>query len=280
MPMNNSPKKILREGLEERINKRVVKLKTRRGYFYAITHLGYPDQTKQLNKYEIIKAVKSIESNLPSIKTLLKKVKQFVPNVWDQTPIAAAYLLLGKAIGNLESTIILAKLGYSFEIVEICRSATESLDLAFLFLSDESNFHLKKWLKGKTIKNSIARKAFDDELNSNVNSSTRIPLKNLKADIYDISSLYTHSCYPALLDAIDVFHEDFDYNRISGHHYTQKNLHLIYDLAESILLELKNTFIKFKDLANTNKTENLLNKMGVKKASQSEIRAIIDKYQN
>ena len=101
----------------------------------------------------------------------------------------------------------------------------------------------------------------------------------LKTHIYNIYSLYTHSSYAALLDTVDVFHEDFDYKGMSGFHYTLKNLDIaINNLAISLLLELKNIFTKYQNLESINEVDKLLEQMGNYKASPEEINKILEQY--
>src|SRR5258705_7483254 len=97
----------LRDGLEERINIRVQKMKAREGYYFLISNIGYTEKSKQRNKYQITKATEKLELLMPKIKKFVKNIKVYVPHIWEQTPITAAYLLIGKTYGNLETIITL-----------------------------------------------------------------------------------------------------------------------------------------------------------------------------
>jgi len=266
--------------LEERINKRVQELKTRKGYYYFLSNPGYPENEKEKTKNQILNYTELFETKLPVIKTIIRSLKKnYVPHIWEQNAITAVYLLIGKAYGNLETMISLAKQGRNFEIIELARSGHESLDLAFLFLEPKQEERLKNWFKGKIIKNRTAREALHKVVNSEGVNSTSLPMYELKTYIYDIYSSYTHSSYAALLDAVDVFHENFDYNGISGFHYTLKNLDIaINNLAVNLLLELKNVFTKYKNLESINKVDRLLEQMGNYKASPEEINEILERY--
>ena len=98
----------LREGLEERIQIRIDRLKTRQAYSYFITHPLQPQQNKALDKSTILQSLKKIEDNIPNLKNLIKSVRKFIPHIWDQTQISAAYLLIGKAFSNFETALILS----------------------------------------------------------------------------------------------------------------------------------------------------------------------------
>jgi hypothetical protein len=134
-------------------------------------------------------------------------------------------------------------------MMDLARSAQESLDLAFLFLEDGNDDLLLKWFAGKIIKNEEARKAFDKYLNAGTVSLETLPIKEAKAHMYHIYSMYTHSSYGALLDSVDVFREDLDFEGQAGFHYTNRNFHVVRSLASSIILNLKNIAGKLNDRA-------------------------------
>ncbi|MCL4386368.1 MAG: hypothetical protein M1326_08670 [Cyanobacteria bacterium] len=266
----------LREGLEERIQVRIDKLKTGQAHNYFITHPFYPQQDKALNESVILQSLKKIEDNIPNIKNLIKSIRKFIPHIWDQTQISAAYLLIGKAFGNLETSLILAKIGHHLEIIELVRSGHESTDLAFLFLEDNERKYLKKWFRGEIIENAKAREGFQktidrEGLDSSIKSYYNLSVEETKRDVYGLYSLYTHGSYAALLDAIDVFYEDYDFNRIAGFHHTAKNLHVIKSLANNILLVIKCIFIICQDLDSDLKADELLKAIGHSDILEEEI---------
>ncbi|MDO8570560.1 MAG: hypothetical protein Q7R97_03165 [Candidatus Daviesbacteria bacterium] len=268
--------------LEERIIKRIQKIKKRKGYYGFLSDINLPEREKKIDKNRIIEYVDLFEVKLPAIKTIVMSIKKnYVLHIWEQDAITAVYLLTAKAYGDLETLILFAKQGRNFEIIELARSGQESLDLAFLFLESEQEERLKDWFKGKIIPNRIAREALHKAVNSENLNSIILPMYELKTYIYSIYSLYTHSSYAALLDTVDVFHEDFDYNGISGFHYTFNNLDIaINNLAISLLLELKNIFTKYQNFESINKVDGLLRQMGNYKASPEEINEIFKRYKN
>ena len=266
--------------LEERIIKRIQKIKERKGYYAFLSDISLPEREKETKKNKIIKHIDLFAAKLPAIKTIVMSIKKnYVPHIWEQNAITAVYLLTAKAYGDLETLILFAKQGRNFEIIELARSGQESLDLAFLFLESGQEERLNNWFKGKIIPNRIAREALHKIINSENPSSPVIPMYELKTHIYNIYSLYTHSSYAALLDTVDVFHEDFDYKGMSGFHYTLKNLDIaINNLAISLLLELKNIFTKYQNLESINEVDKLLEQMGNYKASPEEINKILEQY--
>jgi hypothetical protein len=268
--------------LEARTEERVQKLRSGIGRRKFISDISYPEKDKLRNKFLVANKVEFLAKLLPEIKNCIKRFKQIsVPQIWEQDAATATYLLISKAYSNLETILLLASVGKTFEIIEIARSGQEALDLAFLFQEEGQEQKLKEWYKGKIIKNQVARQAMHKAINKMGASKDNLPMYDMKSEVYWIYSLYTHSSYAALLDSVDVFHEDFDFQTISGFHYTNRNFDIAAkQLAISILLELKNASTKVRDLKNVNDVDKILVKLGNYKASPDEIAAILGRYED
>lgn len=265
----------MRDNRASRLKERLEKLKSRRARRYFLSNMSFPENEKQKDRDFIISSLHVIENVLPKVKDLVKGIRTHIEYIWDQSPILAAYLLMGKALSNLESIISLAKGGHVLEVVELIRSGQESLDLAFLFMEGGQEQRLNKWFNGEIIENAKARKALQTAINK---MGFRYPVKSLKSEVYKTLSLYTHSSYGALFDAIDIYHEDFDFDKYAGFHYTREYLPTVEDLLVKILLELKNIFVKQKDMIRLDATEKLLKEFSSSFASESEIRDISKLY--
>lgn len=263
-----------------RVLKRVEKLKSRTARNFFLTNLSYPENKKSETKRHVLQSLQEFEKLMSEIKNILKSVKsKYIPHIWEHNVITAAYLLTAKAFSNLETVILLAKEGKTFEIIEIARSGQESLDLAALFLFQEQDGKLEKWFKGDYIHNADARAAIHRAINKDKEFTETVPVYFGKTLIYDTYSLYTHSTYGALLDNVDVFHEDYDYDKIAGYHYTLKNVDIgVKQLAISLLLQLKHIFASYNDDEGLKKVEELLEKLGDYKASPEEIKSTFKKY--
>lgn len=271
----------LKEGLEDRIKERVQKLKDRKAHNYFLSNPTYPENEKQKDEQQLQQAASLLEGKLPEIKTLIKAIKSYIPHIWEQNAITAVYILVCKAYGNLETIITLAKNGRNVEIVELARSGQESLDLAFLFLEEGKAERLSNWFNGKIIDNKTAREALHRVINSDKLNSTELPVYDNKTDIYGVYSLYTHSSYAALLDSVDIYHEDFDFEGIAGLHYTLEYFDsIVKQLMISLLLEIKNIFTKYKNIEAIKNTDKLLEQMGNYKASGEELKEIFERYKN
>ena len=270
--------KVLRKSRLERIEDKLRRLRSRRARNHFITHIGYPSKQKEIDQSGIASYTTRVEAILPKIKELIKSYRKYTPNIWDQTKFSASFLLICKAYGNLQSLVSLAKNGSNHELVEISRSAVESLDLANLFLEDEKGKLLKNWFKGKIIGNKESRKVMNAQVNEINKSGVSVPLEDVKNDVYETYSLYTHSSYSALLDSVDPYYENYDFKKYAGYHFSAKNLELIENIIINILLSLKDGFIRAGDPINFDETDNLMKAIGYKNLSQESIDNILKDY--
>ncbi len=71
-------------------------------------------------------------------------------------------------------------------------------------------------------------------------------------------SKYTHCSYSALLDCLDVFNEDFDWNGYSGAHYTRDYMDALDSAMTATLIALKMTYSELKDIVNYEKVDKVL----------------------
>ena len=157
----------------------------------------------------------------------------------------AAYILFGKISNGIQAIFILAENGLHYEAMELVRSNREAMDLIFYFLlGDDTSRDLKKWFDGEVIKNEIARNAFSKFLSDELQKAgTTLPVNSMKSGIYSGLSGYSHVTYAALLDSIDVYHQDFDFERIAGYHYTKaSSLPYVQGEIEGMIVSLKHFY--------------------------------------
>lgn len=262
--------------IENNLITKLNKLRIGRGKIHFLTHIDYPQRQKARDLSEILLRTKNIENNLPTLKVLIKEIKNSFGRIFDQNKYTASYLLLGKAISNLEAGMLLSKSGFSEEMLELSRSGHESIDLGFLFIDDENKHLLKRWFKGEIIENNIARQYAEKILNKSNILSTPVDIARAKNDVYYAHSLSTHSQYTALVDSIDVFYEDLDYYKYSGFHHSAILFYYMESLYTNILLLLKILFIR-KGESNINKVDKLLDEV-LPKTTSSEIEQIYKLY--
>jgi len=275
-------KKRLTDGLDERISERITKLKSGKASKAYLADLSLPERMREDDEAKIKMSLAPLEIALPKITEILKNTRKYVPHIWDKSGLTATYLLIGKALSNLETIMFLAKKGKNLELVDLTRSGIESLDLAFLFLEEGQEERLAKWFNGKIIKNEKARKQLHQSLNKHPaiteKFSSPIPISDVTNDIYAIYSLYTHSSYGAILDMVDVFREDLDFDGHAGFHYSRQYLHLVYNLALNILLRLQHLFGKVEDWGSFDECTRISKEIGQSDARPEEIKKIFDRY--
>jgi hypothetical protein len=116
------------------------------------------------------------------------------------------------------------------------------LDLITLFLLEgDTSTTLEKWFAGDIIANERARQAIDKFFSQSLEEA--LPVKEGKAGIYGGLSHYTHLAYPAMLDLIDVFERDFDFQRTAGFHYTREgSLPYARTEMEATIIALKHLY--------------------------------------
>jgi hypothetical protein len=154
-------------------------------------------------------------------------------------------LLFGKTSQSFRALFLLAREGYSYEVMEILRGIIESVQLVHLFLNEEENSpHLKKWFSGEIIQNEIARAFQDKFLNhESPDIESQIPYKEVQSHLYRLCSLYSHISYSALLDSFDVYNRDFAFQKIAAFHYLNNiALSLVRGILETTVIALKHFY--------------------------------------
>jgi hypothetical protein len=270
----------LRDDVGKRIEERLSKLKTRVAHRKLISDFQFPMKTRRVNTQIVESYLEELKVKIAELEPLIKSLRRHIDYIGDNDVLVAAYLLIGKSLFSLKAIMLLAREGYSFQIVELTRSSIESLELSMFLLEDSQKDSADKWFKGEIISNRRVRQVIDEIINKTKGSleSKNIPFGKAIKDTYDIYSSFTHSGYSALFDYIDVFKEDFDFDQTSQLHYNRKNIHAIENLYVNILLALENYFIRANDEENFKRIELLLSKEGNMFASKEEISREFDRY--
>lgn len=266
------------EEIKKEIEARISQLSSGVASKYFSNHPEAPLVFREKARTELESFIIPIERALPAIKDILDDIKKNVKFIGERTQTCAAYLLFGKVFNNLKAILIIAREGKSLEIMDIGRSAQESLDLAFLFLEEGTESYLNDWFDGKWIKNDVARKFFDKAINKGREAGKELPAEELKLGTYNIYSKYAHSTYGAILDSVDVFREDFDFSGNAGFHYTRENFHIVEDICTKLILQLKGFAVKIKNRDLLLKADRLLNQVGRPEVSKEVMEEVIKKY--
>ncbi len=268
------------ETSEEYVQNRVADINKKRGFFYAQKNPEFPEIQKEKNKLAIKLLCDDIDAVLPDVKKLIKRIFPHIKSITEQSKIVASYLLLGRAYGNLQTALLLCRNGRNLEAMEISRSGKEALDLVMLFWEDQNTPFLEKWFKGEIIKNATTREFQHKHLNKELADTfdyEEQPIKEMLGSGYKIMSNYTHSGYAGLLDSIDVFKLDFDFEGQAGYHYCIDNFHIVEDLLIKILINLKNSFLHLKDRDGFMETKKI-SKPFDSGLNKEEMKKIISRY--
>lgn len=268
------------ESPEEYVQNRLLDINQKKGYLYAQRYPEFPAVDKERCVIAINKLCDDLGSNLHQVKVLIKKIYPHIKEITEQTKVAAVYLLLGRAQSNLESALFLCRKGKNIEAMELSRSGKEALDLVMLFWEDKNDALLKKWYTGKIVGNAEAREFQHAYLNEGLREefkNTEQPIDKMLKNSYQVMSSYTHSGYAGLLDSVDVFKLDYDFENQSGFHYCVDNFHVIEDLYKKILLQLKNSFLHLEDYKSLDEAKQLY-KPYDKDFSEQQMQAAFDNH--
>lgn len=270
------------ETVEEQIKSRVADISKKNGFLYAQSHPDFPRIQKEKYIITINQLCDEVESVLPDVEKLIRKIFPHIKSIVEETKIAAVYLLLGRAFSNLKTALLACRHGKNLEALELSRSGKEALDLAMLFWEEKNHSLLHKWFRGKIIGNVEAREYHHQHLNEKLAEfydNEEQPIKEMLAKDYKIMSNYTHSGYASLLDSVDVFTHDFDFEAQSGYYYCVENFHVVKDLLIKILLNLKNSFLHLKDDDAFVEADNLFKPFDTR-LTKEEIKSILARHKN
>lgn len=264
---------------KKRINERIAKLSKWEAYEYLKTHLSYAEDLKAKEKKALSEEIDNFQPILVDIKLLIKHLKKYVPDVLERNKLTAIYHLITKSFFDLEAVIKLSKDGSHFQVFEVSRSANEAVDLVFLFMDDKGEKFIQKWFDGEIISNKISRKLADKLINSGIFGNKEFPVYEMKSDIYDVYSEFTHSGYGAILDLVDPFHKDLDFNRLSGYHFALRYFRdTTVNIGFNILLALKSVFIYLGEDAEIEKIDDLILHFDDLLANNKETKEVLERY--
>ena len=209
-----------------------------------------PARENQANRERVIAELQVLAELWHEVMPFIRRIKTLAGDILEPSRSSACYFLFGKFSNGMKALFVLAHHGFHYEAMEIVRSNREALDLIQLFLQEPPDSPLlKKWFEGDIIDNTKAREAFADAIAAiaRANNITINP-KELKSDIYSTLSRYSHVSYSALLDAYDVYRQDFDFERDAGYHYVlNSSLGYVREEIRSATLALKMFYLSIKD---------------------------------
>ncbi len=202
-------------------------------------HVEKVESFKTNDKSAVLGGLNELDKKFQLLVPYIKETKNNLKNgITEHTKFAACFLLFHKIIQSWESLILLAQNGHYQESMELVRSINENVDLANLFIWDEDTKNLNKWFSGKIIDNGTARSKLQEILNASKVLPKDVKVEDVKKRIYGTYSNYTHAGYVAMLESIDVFRKDFDFEKQTGYHRLREVLPNIEGLLDSIRIAL------------------------------------------
>ena len=238
----------LDEEVKRLIKNHVDKLKFHNGKKFIEINKFSPQQQREKDLQEIPKKLMRVKSVYLKIEERIKELKTLIPDITEQTTLCAVYLIYGKVLQTWRAIFLLTERGYNFEIMELNRSIVENLGLVHTFYLDKDLVHLSKWFQGEIITNGIARNLVDEYIAKNSVNTHGLSPYDMANYVYRGFSKYTHCSYAALLESVDLFNEDFDWNGYSGAHYSLKHIDALESTMTSTLITLKHTYLELKDM--------------------------------
>lgn len=248
--------------IKQLIEEHIAKLKTHKAKEYFTQNPLYPEHQKDRDLKEIQEGLNKLKSIYSQIEKKIKKIRNLISDITDQSTLCAVYLIYGKVLRTWEAVFLLSSKGYNFEIMELIRSINENLDLIKTFHLDKEQKYLTQWFQGEIIGHRISRELGDKFLrNSGIKSIKEHDLSpyDISTDVYRGFSKYTHCSYAALIaESVDVFNEDFDWNGYAGTHYTLHNIGALENTMATTLITLKLTYQKLGDTNSYKEIDNIL----------------------
>ena len=175
----------------------------------------------------------------------VKKLKNYIADITEETHICAIYLLLCQVFNIWESFFILSEAGKSSSIGGLIRMIKEGDMQVQLFVteaSENSRVNLNKWFKGEIITHGEGR----DKVSKFIEKGTPVSgdnLKDLSAHIYQMESQASHNAYTSILELVSPFTEDYDFEGYCGYYRTVIWLKYAFGSLEFTNITLKMVYL-------------------------------------
>lgn len=195
--------------------------------------------TTATEKESLFKKLDALDKRFHSLIPYITNTRVYIKSITEKTKLSASFLIFHKTIQTWEAMMILARNGFYYETMELSRSTTENADLSNLFiLGDEDNKIITRWFNGEVIMNRESRASFEEVFNSNEFFPKPMPVAKTIGKIYHVMSEYTHGGYGAMLEMINMFSKDFDFDKSVGFHRLDEQTDVLKNLVNKIQYNL------------------------------------------
>lgn len=255
--MSEFTKETIKKSIES--NKKAIKSAKPKIALQENPHLLIEDQKKA--EIAINNILNDIINQYNELLPFVKRLRDRVSDITEETHFCAVYLLLCQAMTLWESLFLLAKNGKSPAVQAVLRTIKESTALATLFSLEFDKMedkHLKKWFSGEIVDHSAYRKAMK-EFYDIMNEGEIVDMNSVSRDIYQIESQYTHVGYGTVMECISPFTEDFDFEKYTGFRRTSYNLGYAKGAMDGTNIALKYLYrFLLRDSNSCNQLEKIL----------------------
>lgn len=250
--MQEKSKNIIKQHIEEAINA-ISNEKTKNALEINPEIQNY---IKEKDAMQIGDLLKEITEYYDELLPYIKKIKINVPQITDQTCICACYLLIAQVFKLWNSILLLGEKANNTAIMVIIRAIKEHnmlISMLALEYSEKNNENLKKWFSGDLIMHSAGRKKMsslisNDEIFKSVDNQK---IYDFETHLYSIESALAHPSYVSVLENINPFSKDFDFNSYAGFHRTVSALEYAKGTMDNTTIAIKTIFgfiLKQKDI--------------------------------
>ncbi len=199
------------------------------------------EEEQKIAEEMISDTLNDLKGHYNELVPFVKKIKDRVLDITEETHFCAVYLLLCQTMTYWESLFLLAKNGNSSAIQLNYRTIKESLALAELFsfeFAEMEDDYLKKWFTGEIITHGVYRDKLK-KFYKNISEEDIAFLKNTSRDLYQMESHSIHVAYTSVIEGISPFTEDFDFDKYTRFRRTSYNLTYVTGGMDSTNMALK-----------------------------------------
>lgn len=211
------------------------------GEFFRIN----PEKVRAITvteKESLLKKLNALDARFHLLIPYITNTRVYIKSITEKTKLSASFLIFHKTIQTWEAMMLLARNGFYYETMELSRSTTENADLANLFiLGDEDNKIITRWFNGEVILNRESRVSFEKVFNSNQFFPEDMPVAKTMGKIYSVMSEYTHGGYGPMLEMINMFSKNFDFDKSVGFHRLDEQT----DVLKNLINKIQNSLILF-----------------------------------
>ncbi len=238
---------------------------------------------KDLDKTKIQKYIAELKKRRNRLFPYLTIIKEKTPDILDETFESACYLINAQIFKLWDVAFILGEQGRYVSLMILIRAIKEHNMLLNFFAIDSKNKNknnLKKWFDGQLIMHGDGREKMKSLMKEDgeFDESDVENYKNLATHVYTIESALAHPSYVSVLENIDPFTRDYDFESYMETNRSVSALEYAYGTLNNTILAMKAVFgFVLNDLDTYKKLSEILNEFHPDNLSPSQALEIIRK---